>query len=96
MSFDQKRKVWEILFQNELAPNIHERPSENHHNEKEKGQVLMVSTVKGDEDVTMQSKGELDLNKMAQRVSNLFKFKKFYDQMDFNQEAGHHKGYHWA
>lgn len=29
----------------------------------------------------MQPEGKLDLDKMAQRVQNLFKFERFYDQM---------------
>lgn len=34
----------------------------------------------------MQPEGELDLDKIAQHVQNLFKFMNFYDQMDFNAE----------
>lgn len=46
----------------------------------------MVSAVGRDEDTTMQFQGEPDLNKMAQWVQNLFKFKNLYDQMDFHLE----------
>lgn len=34
----------------------------------------------------MQREGDPDLNKMAQRVQNLIKLKKFYDQIDFRPE----------
>lgn len=34
----------------------------------------------------MQTEGEPDLDKMAQRMQNLFKFIYFYDYMDFNPE----------
>lgn len=36
------------------------------------------------EATTMQPDGEPNLDKMAQRVQNLFKCKHFYNQMDFN------------
>lgn len=45
--------------------------------------VLYVDMdVEGDEAVKPES--EPKLNRMDQRVQNLFKFKQFYDQMDFN------------
>lgn len=47
----------------------------------------MVSTSEGsiDEDTPMKPEGEFDLDKMTLRVQNLFRFKHFYDQMDFIQ-----------
>lgn len=47
---------------------------------------MIVSTSKQrlEEDKPIQHKVEPDLNKMAQRAQNFFKFKYFYDQMDFN------------
>lgn len=35
---------------------------------------------------SMQLEGAPDLYKMAQQVQNLFKFRKFYDQIDFSPE----------
>lgn len=34
----------------------------------------------------MKHEGDLDLDQMTQRLQNLFKFKNFYDQVDFNRE----------
>lgn len=42
--------------------------------------------VKGDE--TQQPKGKPYLDRMAQQMQNFFKFKNFYDQMDF---SGHQR-----
>lgn len=46
----------------------------------------------------MQFECEPNLNKMAQRVQNLFMFKHLYDQMDFNpeQKVGHNQVLHRA
>lgn len=56
------------------------------HHEKGKDHVMIVlyvdMDVEGDEAVKPES--EPKLNRMDQRVQNLFKFKQFYDQMDFN------------
>lgn len=65
--FDKKLKAGVILFQNEGAPNIHERLFPNHHNNKGKGHVLMVFPLKKRcrRDVSMQPEREPDLEKMA-------------------------------
>lgn len=40
--------------------------------------------VEGDEAVQLE--GELDLNHMSQYVQNLFKFRNFYNHIDFSTE----------
>lgn len=66
--FGQKLKARETLLQNERALSIHEHPFINHHNGKNKGQVLIVSIVGRDEDLSMQQHGKPDLDKMAQQA----------------------------
>lgn len=71
------------MLQNDGDLNVYDRPFANHHNNKGKRQVLMVSAsereVEGE--ISMQPEGELELNWMAQQVQGLFKFRNFYDHM---------------
>lgn len=48
--------------------------------------MMMASDdkMKIEKDEQQMPKGELDFDRMAQHVQNFFKFKNFYDQMDFN------------
>lgn len=73
--FDKELQDGEIIFQNEGACNVHERPFMNHNNDRGKGQVMMVYASERDirEDVPIQPEGDPDLDMMAQRVQ--FKFK---------------------
>lgn len=52
--FNKNVKAREVLLPNKVALNAHERPSLKHHNNKGKGQVLIVSTLGRDEDLSMQ------------------------------------------
>lgn len=66
------------MFQNEEALNIHESPFPNHHINKVRGEVLIVSGSERDVegDISMQPEGVTDLDRMVQRLQSLFKFKK--------------------
>lgn len=46
----------------------------------------MSTSQKNVEDVPLQSEGKPDLDKIAQSVQSMFKFKHFYDQVDFSAE----------
>lgn len=82
--FDQKLEAGEILFQNEGPQNVHDRPFPDHGEGKGKAQVMMISSA--DEELTMLSEEELSLDQRALKVQELFKFKSFYDHMDFNSK----------
>lgn len=45
---------------------------------------MMISVI--DEKIIPQPEVELDLGQRGQKVQDLFKFKSFYDQMEFNPE----------
>lgn len=66
----QETQDREIIFQNERARNVHERPLLNHNSNWDKRQVLTMSTLEKDtrQNVHMQSEGEPDLDKIAQRA----------------------------
>lgn len=61
-------------FRMKALTNVHKQHFLNHNNYKGKGQAMMVST---SVDVRMQAEDEPDLDKVAKRVHNLFKFKNF-------------------
>lgn len=44
--------------------------------------MVYISEKDVEEDISKQLVGESDLENMAQRVHNLFKFKNVYDQME--------------
>lgn len=46
--------------------------------------MMFASETSMEEDIIVQPECELDLDKMAQQVQNLIKFKHFYAQVDFN------------
>lgn len=60
-NFYKKLKVGEVL-QNEQALSTHERPFSNHHNGKGKRQILTVSAVERNKEMTMKPEGDPDLN----------------------------------
>lgn len=73
--FYAKHTAGEILFQDEGALDLYERPFSNHkNNNRGVWHVITVSSGKRDSegDVPMQLEGELDLHKLTQRVQNLF------------------------
>lgn len=53
---------------------MHERPFPDHHERKEKAQVMTISTL--DEEMASQPEDEGDLDQRASKVQGLFKFKK--------------------
>lgn len=53
------------------------------HNNKGKGHTMIVSAPTN---TSRAVEGVPDLNNMGERVQHLYKFKHFYDQMDFNPE----------
>lgn len=72
------------LVSNEGSLNLHERPFSNHHHSKENVHVMMASIIKKDEENTLRPVVKPDLDRISQWVQNRFKFKNFYDQMDFS------------
>lgn len=81
--FDEKHKAGEILFLRII--NIKDFPFPKKNN-RGKCHVMVKSHYEMDmeKDEQKASKGEPDLDQMAQQAQNLFKFKTFFDQMYFD------------
>lgn len=48
--------------------------------------MVFASEKDTEEDIPMQLEGESNLDKMAHRLQNVFKFRHVYDQIDFSPE----------
>lgn len=78
--FDENSKVDEKLLKEVGADNIIESPFPRRQDSGKGYTVMVCHSVTGAE--MMTAKGESNLDTMAQRVQNLFKFMKSYGQMD--------------
>lgn len=83
--FDRKLKAREILFQDQEALSIMSVLSWTTIIAKVKGKYWW-SLFKEKRGNDYKAGREPDLDQMAQGVQNLFKFKNFYDQMDFSSK----------
>lgn len=81
--FDEKRKASKILLQEAEQPISMNRLFQSIRTGQRLGDDGLPLGCRRGEGVV---EGEPDPDGMAQKVDNLFKFKKCYDQMDFNIE----------